>query len=43
MKNCDPATEEQPFKERGEDGRERYHPNVVLDLDYTVLMPKAPA
>ena len=21
-------------------GREQYHPNVVLDLDYTVLMPK---
>jgi 2-methylfumaryl-CoA hydratase len=41
VKNCDPATEEQPFKETSEDGRERYHPNVVLDLDYTVLMPKA--
>ena len=23
-----------------EDGREQYHPNVVLDLDYVVLMPK---
>jgi 2-methylfumaryl-CoA hydratase len=22
------------------DGREGYHPNVVLDLDYTVLMPR---
>ena len=41
VKNCDPATEEQPFKVAGDDGRERYHPNVVLDLDYTVLMPKA--
>jgi len=41
VKNRDPATEEQPFREAGEDGRERYHPNVVLDLDYTVLMPKA--
>jgi hypothetical protein len=25
---------------KGDDGRETYHPNVVLDLDYTVLMPK---
>ena len=41
VKNADPATEDQPFKVTGEDGRERYHPNVVLDLDYTVLMPKA--
>ena len=41
VKNADPATEEQPFKVAGDDGRERYHPNVVLDLDYTVLMPKA--
>lgn len=41
MKNCDPATEEQPFKVADDNGRERYHPNVVLDLDYTVLMPKA--
>ena len=29
-------------RRRAEDGRERYHPNVVLDLDYTVLMPKRP-
>jgi 2-methylfumaryl-CoA hydratase len=41
VKNADPATEDQPFRTAGEDGRERYHPNVVLDLDYTVLMPKA--
>jgi 2-methylfumaryl-CoA hydratase len=41
VKNCDPATEEQPFKVTGDNGRERYHENVVLDLDYTVLMPKA--
>ncbi len=40
VKNADPATEDQPFKVAGDDGRERYHPNVVLDLDYTVLMPK---
>lgn len=24
-----------------EDGKRRYHPDVVLDLDYTVLMPRA--
>ena len=40
MKNSDPNTEEQPFKVTDEGGRERYHPNVVLDLDYTVLVPK---
>ena len=43
VKNSDPATEDQPFKVTDDSGRERYHPNVVLDLDYTVLMPKAPA
>jgi 2-methylfumaryl-CoA hydratase len=42
VKNSDPATEEQPLMETDDGGRERYHPNVVLDLDYTVLMPKAP-
>ena len=41
-KDADPATEEVPLKVAGDDGRERYHPSVVLDLDYTVLMPKAP-
>ena len=41
VKNRDPWTEEQPFKVTDEGGRERYHPDVVLDLDYTVLMPKA--
>ena len=40
VKNSDPNTEEQPFKVTDERGRERYHPNVVLDLDYTVLMPR---
>ncbi|MEX2372441.1 MAG: MaoC family dehydratase, partial [Dehalococcoidia bacterium] len=40
VKNSDPNTEEQPFKVTDEGGRERYHPNVVLDLDYTVLMPR---
>jgi len=41
VKNSDPHTEEQPFKVADESGRERYHPNVVLDLDYTVLMPRS--
>lgn len=41
VKNRDPATEEQPFKVTDEGGRERYDPNVVLDLDYTVLIPRA--
>jgi hypothetical protein len=27
---------------KGEDGRESYHPSVVLDLDHTVLMPRRP-
>ena len=40
VKNCDPRTEEQPFKVADDQGRERYHPNVVLDLDYTVLIPR---
>jgi len=40
VKNSDPNTEEQPFKVTDDKGRERYHPNVLLDLDYTVLMPR---
>ena len=40
-KDADPATDEVPLQVAGDDGRERYHPSVVLDLDYTVLMPKA--
>jgi 2-methylfumaryl-CoA hydratase len=24
------------------DGKQTYHPNVVLDLDYTVLIPRKP-
>lgn len=39
-KNADPATEDVTLRVTGEDGRERYHPSVVLDLDYTVLMPR---
>jgi 2-methylfumaryl-CoA hydratase len=41
VKNLDPAKE--PIELRvadAETGRETYHPNVVLDLDYTVLIPK---
>ena len=41
VKDADPATEDVPLRVAGDAGRERYHPNVVLDLDYTVLMPKA--
>jgi 2-methylfumaryl-CoA hydratase len=47
VKNLDPGKEPIELKTRGlaassgqGDGREQYHPNVVLDLDYTVLMPK---
>jgi 2-methylfumaryl-CoA hydratase len=40
VKNSDPWTEDQPFKVEDDRGHERYHPNVVLDLDYTVLVPK---
>jgi 2-methylfumaryl-CoA hydratase len=41
VKNRDPNTEATPFKVTDDGGRERYHDNVVLDLDYTVLMPRA--
>ena len=41
VKNADPASEDVDLRQTSEDGRERYHPNVVLDLDYTVLMPTA--
>jgi len=43
VKNIDPR--EEPIELKSNDperGRESYHPNVVLDLDYTVLMPKRP-
>jgi 2-methylfumaryl-CoA hydratase len=39
VKNADPAREDVPLKVQ-KDGRESYHPNVVLDLDVWVLMPK---
>jgi len=41
-KDADPNTEDIAFKVTDDNGRERYHPSVVLDLDYTVLIPKAP-
>ncbi len=41
IKNVDPNEEPVELKARDpESGRESHHPNVVLDLDYTVLMPK---
>ena len=41
VKNLDPSRESVQLKSKdAETGREQYHPNVVLDLDYTVLMPK---
>ena len=41
VKDADPLNEDVELKQTVADGRERYHPNVVLDLDYTVLMPRA--
>lgn len=38
IKNMPPAKLDQPQGEK--DGKAQYHPNVVLDLDYTVLMPR---
>jgi len=40
VKNTDPREEDVPLRVKGDDGRESYHPSVVLDLDYTVLVPK---
>lgn len=41
VKNLDPNEEPVDLKVRDpESGRESYHPNVVLDLDYTALMPR---
>jgi 2-methylfumaryl-CoA hydratase len=44
VKNVDPS--ERPIEAKVNDpetGRESYHPNVVLDLDYTVLIPRSPS
>ena len=40
VKNVDPNAEDVTLKVADEDGRERYHPNVVLDLDYVALVPR---
>jgi 2-methylfumaryl-CoA hydratase len=41
VKNLDPSKEPIELKTEDTDGgREPYHPNVVLDLDYTVLVAK---
>jgi 2-methylfumaryl-CoA hydratase len=40
VKNTDPREEEVVLKVTDDNGRESYNPNVVLDLDYTVLIPK---
>lgn len=40
VKNADPSREEIPLRISGEDGRERYDPRVVLDLDYVALLPR---
>jgi 2-methylfumaryl-CoA hydratase len=43
VKNQDPSLEHFEIKTRdSEGGRERYPSNLVLDLDYTVLIPKRP-
>ena len=38
--NVDPSAEDVALRVVGEDGRERYGPSVVLDLDYVALMPR---
>ena len=41
VKNLDPNQESIELKTRdAESGRDQYHENVVLELDYTVLMPR---
>jgi 2-methylfumaryl-CoA hydratase len=40
MKNVDPNREEIAVKAKDDSGRERYDPNVVLDLDYVAIIPK---
>ena len=43
VKNHDPNAESIPLKVQDERGRDVYHPNVVLDLDYVALIPRRPA
>lgn len=40
VKNADPSREEVVLKTTDDSGRERYGPNIVLDLDYVALIPK---
>src|SRR3990172_3212714 len=41
VKNLDPSQEPIELKVKDpESGREHHHPNVVLELDYTVLVPR---
>jgi 2-methylfumaryl-CoA hydratase len=40
VKNLDPNENDIPLKVADDSGREQYHSNVVLDLDYTVLVPR---
>ena len=41
VQNVDPSEEDIPLRVTNEaKGRETYHPNVILDLEYTVRMPK---
>ena len=40
VKNADPSREDVPLRVTDDDGRERYAPNIVLDLEYVGLMPK---
>ncbi len=42
VKNQDPNQEEIPLKVKDDKGRDVYHSNVVLDLDYVVLLPRRP-
>ena len=40
VKNVDPSQESVDAQGRRDDGRERYSPSVVLDLEYVALIPK---
>jgi len=44
VKNLDPQENDVTLEVTdAKSGKQGYHPNVVLDLDYTVLMPKRPS
>lgn len=40
VKNHDPRADEIEIQSSGDDGKTKYHPNVVLDLDHWVLIPR---